>query len=190
MTQRFTEPKNLYVVNSAPASKSPGGTKWQEIAGCKIRYIYKYDERDCSYLVLAGTKETWLPEDWIQEIVGNDALRKAWRDEAFSEATRQMKVAKAFQNLLWREMMGRSLKLSVGTEVRIKEKADTIQRAFPNAWIEETHTLCYGLAGKIDVETREMGVDGEMYRGYRVAIPLSPDETIYVWFTGDDLEKP
>jgi hypothetical protein len=185
--------ERLQIVTLAPPSDAIGGTVWEDIAGKRVTRILRYDEDDDSYLVMVAglPDECWVPSDWIEQIPDAEMLRRAWRDEQLSEAQRQLAYAAAFQRLMWREMMGRSVKKRVGDRVTIRSQARTIERAFPTAWLLEWYAASWGRTGIITDETREFGVDGELYRGYKVRIQM-PESTGFeetnLWWLGEDLE--
>lgn len=193
MKYRVGTAQNLYITRVTPHSISPTRTPWASLAGKRITIIWNYNTSNNTYEVylvgLVGT--TWIPEDWIECVVDSAALHREWSDEQLTESQRQMEYAAAFQRLMWREMLGKAVKKSVGAKVTIKGVARTVERAFPSAWREDWYALCWGRAGAILEETREMGKDGEMHRGYLVKIFLPEStgfESMRLWWLGEDLE--
>lgn len=186
--------RDLQISASQPAR--PGiGLTWEEVAGRAVLHIHEYDSFDDTYSATIdgldpSMNRRWIPAEWVQPM-GADRLRKAWRDEQLTESQRQMEFAAAFQRLMWREMMGHSVRKQVGDTVRIKGSARTVERAFPDAWMTERYAACWGQSGTVRHVSREMGDDGELRYTHQIEFVL-PESTGFcdmtIWFTGEDLE--
>lgn len=185
--------KNLYITRNTPRSISSSRTPWASVAGKRIAVVWNLDPKDNAYEVfLAGITGTiWIPEDWIELVEDPTALHRAWCNEQLTESQRQTEYAAAFQRLMWRELLGKAAKKSVGAKATIKGCARTIERAFPDAWREDWYSMCWGRSGTVSEETREMGKDGELHRGYRIKVFLPEStgfESMQLWWLGEDLE--
>jgi hypothetical protein len=186
--------EDLFIVENKPAREGWGNdVTWEQISGKRVKWVFQYDNWDRSYFVgIEGLpKDIWIPEEWIVRAVDGEYFRRAWRAEQLSESARQMAYAAAFQRLMWRELLGSAAKKQVGDSVTVKGCARTIERAFPGAWVSEHYAFCWGKAGKIVAELREMGEDGELHRMYHLSFTFPPGSDfcdMNIWFAGEDLE--
>lgn len=187
-------PERLFITRNPPAdTEGPGEYSWELVAGRGITWIHRYDSDDDTYMVgITGIpKESWVPADWIEQLPDLESARRMWQIDSLTEAERQIQYAAAFQRLLWRELSGSAVRKRMGETVTIKPAARTIERAFPSAWNAEWYAMCWGKQGHIVQETREIGQDGELHRGYRVDVLAPTDsgfESLSLWWLGEDLE--